>query len=434
MKTNLATLALLIFLSLSSFAQNGAHILISSGPCSPIIPLLCPSGVENPNNAVDNDITTYANMRTSIGLLSSSFLKMGFSTPAPGGYTVGILTEENTVLDVDVLATLTVSLYNSSGQQVATRSGLSLADVQVDAQHRGIIRIKVPNNKTAASVQLTVGGLLLLENDVKVYGAVYAPNNVAYYATYVYAEGPCDPIIPITCPGGVLNSGNSVDANKNNAATLTIPLGIGGNAYLDLGFTLPGTKGSTVYFTCGNVGLLDVALLANLHLTVYDVNGNVVKKKDGFALADVQVLSSNKFLVHLKTPNNGTYQIARARLTLDALVAISTDLNVYNAYYKGKTDFASYFPKMGEASALAASSDLNLYPNPAGNTLNVSMSSLSSTPASIQITNMLGATVYSGYMEPGVNNISTQNFESGIYMVIVNDNGTFINRKLIIEK
>ena len=167
---------------------------------------------------------------------------------------------------------------------------------------------------------------------------------------------------------------------------------------------------------------------------MYDVNGNVVKKKDGFALTDVQVLSSNKFLVHLKTPNNGTYQIARARLTLDALLAVSTDLNVYNAYYKGKTDFASYFPKMGEASAISATSDLNLYPNPAGNAINISMSSLNSSPASIQITNMLGATVYSGYMQQGVNNISTENFENGIYMVVVNDNGTFINRKLIIEK
>lgn len=435
MKITFAALAFLLTFS-PAFSQNGAHTLLASGPCSPIIPILCPSGVENPNNAVDNDLTTYANMRTSIGLLSSSFLKMGFSTPAPGGYTVGIFTDQSTVLDVDVLASLTITLYSSTNQQISQKVGFALADVQVDEQNRGIIRIKVPKNKTAASVQLTVGGLLLLENDVKVYGAVYAPNNAAYYADYVYAEGPCDPIVPVICPGGILNSGNAVDASKTNFATATIPLGVGGNAYLDLGFTQPGTKGDAVYFTLGTSSLpLGVSLLANLDLKVYDQNGNVVKEKNGFALADAQILDANKFLLHVKTKATGNYSIARARITLTSLVSLLTDVQVYNAYYKGKVDFASYF-RVGDMSESASSfSNLNVYPNPASNSITVMLKNESTSTATMEITNLMGQTVYADQLQPeSANTVNTEKFDNGIYMIRVSEDGQVFTKKFIIER
>src|SRR5215831_4914981 len=194
-KTTLAAILFALFSFSNAIAQNGAHILLSSGPCDPIIPILCPSGVVNPNLAVDNDLTTAANMETAIGIASSSFLKVGFSTPAPGGYTIGIFTDQSTVLDVDVLASITMTLYDSNGKQIKQKVGFTAADVQIDDQNRGIMRILVPKKKSAASIQITVGGLLLLANNVNIYGVVYAPNNVPYYADYVYTDGPCDPIV-----------------------------------------------------------------------------------------------------------------------------------------------------------------------------------------------------------------------------------------------
>ena len=438
MKQKLIQLVVLtLFLNLSASAQNGAHTLLASGPCSPIIPLICASGVENPELAVDNDLTTYATMRTSVGLLSSSFLKMGFNTPAPGGYTVGIFTDESTVLDVDVLASTTITLYNSSNQQIAKRAGLSVLDVQVDAQHHGIILIRVPKTKTAASVQLTVGGLLLLENDVKVYGALYAPNNTPVLADYVYASGPCDPIIPIICPGGVVNAGNAVDADKFNYALLAIPLGIGGNAYLDLGWSNPGPKGSGVWFTLGtNTLALGTSLLANLNMKVYDQNGNVMKEQNGFTLADIQLLDDNKFLIHVKTNKNGNYSIARARVTLTSLVSVLTDLRVYNAYWKTKVNFASYFPKIYDEGEMASmENDLALYPNPSANYVNVMLNDLSFSTAAIEVMNMVGETVYSGEIVPGTpTTIDMHNFESGVYLVKATENGKITRQKLVVQK
>ncbi|MEO5673644.1 MAG: T9SS type A sorting domain-containing protein [Chitinophagales bacterium] len=424
--------ALVIVLSANlSFAQNHATILLESGPCDPIIPILCPSGVVNPNLAVDNDISTFATMKTTIGIASSSYLKMGFSTPAPSGYTVGIFLDESVVLDVNVLATITLKLYNSADQVIKTKTGLTVADVQIDDQNRGIAKIKVPSGKSAASVKITLGGLLLLNNNVNVYGATYAPNSIAVYADYVFAEGPCDPIVPIICPGGVLNSGRAVDANLNNYATLTIPLGVGGTAFLDLGFTNEGPAGASVYYTLGNTGILDITLLENLKLTVYDENGNVVKEKNNFTLADATILGSNKFRIRVKTPA-GTYHIARARITLTSLVSVLSEVRVYNSYYKGKVNFASYFRT--EQSAIALSDDVNVYPNPASDLLNVYLSNDFLTRADIEIVNLIGQTVYIGKAESGNNEINIARYDNGLYSLRISQDGEFTSKKFVVQR
>ncbi len=56
MKTKILHLVVALFVSTTLLAQNGATILLASGPCKPIVPVLCPSGVENPQNAVDNSL------------------------------------------------------------------------------------------------------------------------------------------------------------------------------------------------------------------------------------------------------------------------------------------------------------------------------------------------------------------------------------------
>jgi len=59
-------------------AKNYADILVKS------------FGVTNPENAVDADLTNYAVMRTNIGVLNSSTLKLGWSQVGRKRY-VGIV-------------------------------------------------------------------------------------------------------------------------------------------------------------------------------------------------------------------------------------------------------------------------------------------------------------------------------------------------------
>src|SRR6185369_14532526 len=131
----------------------------------------------------------------------------------------------------------------------------------------------------------------------------------------------------------------------------------------------------------------------------------------------------------------GTYSIARARITLTSLVSLLTDVQVYNAYYKGKIDFASYFRLADLNESTASLYNLNVYPNPASNSITVMLNSESSSTATMEITNLMGQTVYANQIQPeNANTINTEKFENGIYMLRVTEDGQVFNKKFIIER
>ncbi|MBC8045182.1 MAG: hypothetical protein H7Y00_00140, partial [Fimbriimonadaceae bacterium] len=300
-------------------AQNRADVLIDHGPCDPIVIIFCPSGVDNPENATDDNLDTYTTLRTNLGILSSSFLEMGFSNPAPGGSIVAVYVGDEVILNVDVLESINLYLLDENDNVIAQKTGLAIADIQLTTDGKGIARIKVPKNETAHAIRITLGGLVSLNNQLDVYGAVHAPAADVVYADYIFAQGPCHPVVPLVCGSGVINADNSVDINKNNYALLTIPLDMTASAFLDLGFSVPGSGGSTVSFICGTNGSpLCLGLLSNLKITIYNSDGQVVKSKNGFSLAEVELIGSDKFKVKVKVPA-GASDVARARITQKSL-------------------------------------------------------------------------------------------------------------------
>ncbi len=348
-------------------AQNGADILINSGPCDPIIPLLCSSGVQNPENATDNDINSYATLKTEIGLLSGSFLKVGFSNPAPQGSVVAFYVESEAVLNADLLASLTMRLFNAADEMIAEKLVFTLADIEIDETGKGILKLKVPKGQTAVAARLTAGSLLTLSNEIDVYGAVHAPASSSIYADYIYDGGPCNPVT-LGCNSGVLNAMQAIDANKNNYAGLVIPFGVSDHAFLDLGFSTPGPASSTVTFTLGTNGtVLGLDLLSKLRLTIFDSDGNVIRNKRGFSLAEVELIGSYQFRLKLKVPNAPGVEIARARVTLNSLVGVLSEVLIYNISYTPKIYFSDYFRQ----DNILAKNEILVYPNPASEMLMV---------------------------------------------------------------
>lgn len=353
---------------LKTFAQNGADILIDKGPCDPIVLLLCPSGVVNASYAVDDDLNTYATMKTNLGILSSSYLKMGFSTPAPGGSMVAVFTGSDVALNVDVLASISMQLYDAGGNVIAEKSDLQLADIEITEDNKGLVKLKVPKSKSASSVKLTLGGLVSLNNHLDVYGATHAPAAQSVAADYVYASGPCDPIVPLSCPSGVIHSGYAVDASQNNFAVLSIPLGITAAAWLDLGFSTPGAPGNTVSFVCGsNSTLLGLSLYQNLKVQVFNSAGVLIASKNGFSLAEVELIGSDKFKIKVHVPHVAGNDIAHARITLKAAVGVLSEVRVYAATNQADINFADYFRQAIPGSSI--NDELVVYPNPAGDHL-----------------------------------------------------------------
>jgi hypothetical protein len=76
---------------------------------------------------------------------------------------------------------------------------------------------------------------------------------------------------------------------------------------------------------------------------------------------------------------------------------------------------------------------LRVYPNPASDLLNVEVSLLKETQATITIENMLGQVVYTTQTNKQINSINTNNLISGVYFVKVNTGRGVVVEKIIIE-
>jgi hypothetical protein len=346
MKTRLVTSLfwLCIFFSATTAnAQYYADEYINSGPCNPAT-LFC-SGVDNPANAVDHVGGTYADMTTIIGVSNSSFIRVGFSHDVPGGSKIGIYLREGSILlNADVLETIEVRVFDDNGTLVGKKTKFKTADLKLLSGTSDQYVISVGTDEgdyNIDEVKIVLNGLVSVLNNIRLNGVAALSDCPSYEATTVFANGPCDPIIPILCPGGVLDAGDAVSADNDDYATLTIPLGIGGSAYIDLAFEPDGNDGDRVSFLIGqNNTLLDADLLGNLSLTVYDQAGNVVKHKDKFNLANLEtsILDPNRSTIGVTT-KHGDYSIAHARLELSSLVSVLSDLRVYRATTKENTNF-----------------------------------------------------------------------------------------------
>ena len=83
-----------------------------------------------------------------------------------------------------------------------------------------------------------------------------------------------------------------------------------------------------------------------------------------------------------------------------------------------------------------ASFGLNVYPNPAENEANISVS-VENANVAVSLTDLSGKVVYNNNLGTvnGTKNvtINTSNFANGIYMVAVNSNGNISTKKLVIR-
>ncbi len=133
MKRFLVAVALVFATVFGVNAQIQADFVVDAGPCSPVIPIFCPGGVEDPQNAVDGDISTAARLHTEVGVLfSEAFLEVGFTFKPQAGSTIGFLVEEaNTILNADVIEVITVQIFDTEGEMVSEFSNFGLQDLNV---------------------------------------------------------------------------------------------------------------------------------------------------------------------------------------------------------------------------------------------------------------------------------------------------------------
>ena len=139
--------------------------------------VLC--GVVNPARAADENLGTnnYATVQTTIGALGSTRLRLQLNGVAPAGSDAGIVISTGSLIDLNVLSTLTIRTYvrdiNNNLVLQETAVGGSLLQLNLLTGNRYVISFK--STLPFEYVELSVGGLATVLNTVRVYYAFGAP-------------------------------------------------------------------------------------------------------------------------------------------------------------------------------------------------------------------------------------------------------------------
>lgn len=289
---------------------------------------------------VDGDRTNYAYVSNLLSVLSNSYLRVQFPQAGKAGDVVNVTVSGTAqTLGVGVLNNITIRLYDSLGNSVASQTGSTLLDISLLSGPDSLYLIRYATNPTdtftfkEARIEFnnTVGVNLL--NEIRIYNVYYQEPCPPIYADNVYAFGTNSLLT-----GFVTNASNAVDANMSNYATLTNPLNILSllpPAYLDLEFPNPAPSGHFVGFTVSqSTSLLDLALLDDVQIMVYDENGTLRETKSNLNTLNLELISGSGNIYSLGFVSaTGNYRISRIRIQLEPVLALLQNLNVHNAFH-----------------------------------------------------------------------------------------------------
>ena len=212
---------------------------------------------------------------------------------------------------------------------------------------------------------------------------------------------------------------SAIDVYINDAAE------VGAECYVKL-YSIDATTGDFVYVDESNA----------YTLTANDLDGIVT-----FSLAAgaFTLNAGESYLVVAGSNGDGG-------LTNDLVVGTSGNSEVQTSFYLDLTDNTWYYTtstpmvRMNFSAAGIEDNDasfgLNVYPNPAENEANISVS-VENANVAVTLTDLSGKVVYNNNLGTvnGTKNvtINTSNFANGIYMVGVNSNGNISTKKLVIR-
>ena len=212
---------------------------------------------------------------------------------------------------------------------------------------------------------------------------------------------------------------SAIDVYINDAAE------VGTECYVKL-YSIDATTGDFVYVDESNA----------YTLTANDLDGIVT-----FSLAAgaFTLNAGESYLVVAGSNGDGG-------LTNDLVVGTSGNSAIQTSFYLDLTDNTWYYTtstpmvRMNFSAAGIEDNDasfgLNVYPNPAENEANISVS-VENANVAVTLTDLSGKVVYNNNLGTvnGTKNvtINTGNFANGIYMVAVNSNGNISTKKLVIR-
>ncbi|HEX8504732.1 MAG TPA: T9SS type A sorting domain-containing protein [Hymenobacter sp.] len=329
---------------LSQFPATGAGLAPYYGAGTShagVVSVCANAGVANPQNAVDGDLTNYAqfNSLATVSCPSALSVKLATGVPAPGGYYAGFVIGNDGLLDLSVLSGLRVSTYRNG---VATGESASGAGVlELRALPDGKSQVSFPTKLPFDEVRIErVGVLSVLDNLELYYGFGVEPKAFlgttralsdfgATPATNTYQTEQTGICVGILGTCGVSNPAGAADNNPNTVATMNMPLAALATNSLTLGLNAPGVAGNRAGMVIGNGGdLLDLAALSQMTITTRDALGNVLESASGASLLSLNLLPNGQQEISFLT----TRPFAKVELTVASGVSALSSFPIHYAF------------------------------------------------------------------------------------------------------
>ena len=260
-----------------------------------------------------------------VGALATTNVYYGFSRPTPVDQVVTVNFPANVCTDL-LTQTSCGQALDILSNDIPTGSGiLNPASVTIPVQ---------PSNGT---VFVNTDGTIRFTPNVQTAGTA----NFSYSVCTTSAPSPttlvttggtsASGITGICVACSITNSENVGDANLTNAATISIPVGVGGTGFIRARLNGVGRAGDLAGFVIGNSNVLTVSLLNAFTLATYR-NGELVEQGNGGSLLNLQLLSGGKYEVSFQT----THDFDEIEFRAGALAGV---LNTTQVYY-GFSQFA----------------------------------------------------------------------------------------------
>lgn len=312
--------------------------------------------INGSNNIIDADTSNFATINLAVGVLASGQVSVKDQlTDYPAGSFAGFDIENNNFLDLGLLDALTITTYLNGVQQESVSGQSQLLSVNTSlltGDGRRVVGFLT--TQPFDEVQITAANLLGVDLGVtRIYNAIFqrfCAATIACDQEYVLTA----PDFPVLIEGrrtgvegaaciacSVNSSGNVVNADTTDFATLTVAAGVLGSVSLsvvDAVSTYP--AGTVVGFAIEDLNtLLQVELLNSLAITTY-LNGVQQERFTGNNLLELNLLFG---LINLGA-NPGIYKPAaqvslpfdEVRITLSSVLTAISSIRVYAAFIDTK--------------------------------------------------------------------------------------------------
>ncbi|UZR96957.1 putative Ig domain-containing protein [Chondrinema litorale] len=320
----------------------------------------------NHNYAFDNNINTYAQIRSDIAIADQITAYYEFTTDLTPGENLDftfsfdnalpLLGVVDGVITSDLLANLSIEFLDASDNTIETYSSTNNVELILldESDNLFQVRLIVPEERTdtpdahgnVRKVNINFGGLLGLDNTLNIHD-IENTSDVKVFADVNESSGVNSAILCLNCEvvdsdKAVVNTTTGYDPNTDYSL-IKKTLSLGGEVMQRVDWSTPFSADRPIYLTLEDVtGLLDISLFSDeITFKIYydDGSAELISDAEGNGnLIEASLLFDHSDIIKVEvTPGDPSKNIEGIEVIVNdgilGLIALELELRFYNAYY-----------------------------------------------------------------------------------------------------